>query len=85
MELEEDLRLDADMTPATVARWRDEGRGVLPDTLHAAIETFGADATLRRIYGSPIDTVLLQVKRAEWQRYHASVSGAERAMYLAPS
>jgi glutamine synthetase len=54
----------------------------LPRTLLEAIEAFDADPLTRQVFPEPFVAAYVDMKRAEWDEYHAQVSDWERAKYL---
>ncbi|MCB1340347.1 MAG: glutamine synthetase [Pseudooceanicola sp.] len=55
---------------------------LLPTSLAAAIEAFEGSAMLRAAFGDTFVDYLARIKRAEWERYLATVSEWEQAEYF---
>jgi glutamine synthetase len=61
---------------------RDRGIRCLPTTLCEAIDALERDPVMRHALGETYADYYIQVKRAEWKRYHDHVSGWEVDNYL---
>ena len=61
---------------------RARGIEFLPTNLSEALDAFEVDEVVRGALGEIYAENYLQVKRAEWKRYHDSVSGWEVENYL---
>ena len=61
---------------------RARGIEFLPTNLSEALDAFEVDEVVRGALGEIYAENYLQVKRAEWKRYHDSVSGWEIENYL---
>lgn len=60
----------------------DETAGALPETLGAAIDAFETSSMYNAALGAETQDYLTRLKRAEWQRYLATVSEWEQAEYF---
>lgn len=60
----------------------DETAGALPQTLGAAIEAFATSSMYQTALGTETQDFLIRLKRAEWDRYLATVSEWEQAEYF---
>lgn len=67
--------------PATASPY-DGPAGKLPDSLAEAITAFEASTLFRDALGADFADYLLQIKRAEWERYLATVSEWEQTEYF---
>jgi glutamine synthetase len=56
--------------------------GFLPTTLREAIDCLNEDCVLRNALGVDYTTYYVDLKRAEWNRYHQSISQWELDQYL---
>lgn len=54
----------------------------LPDTLLSAIDAFDGSDLFRRVLGDPFVDYLCRIRRAEWDRYHLTVSDWEQQEYF---
>ncbi|WP_323770865.1 glutamine synthetase family protein [Antarctobacter sp.] len=68
--------------PAPLANPYDDTAGALPATLGAAIEAFETSTMYRAALGIETQDYLVRLKRAEWERYLASISEWEQAEYF---
>lgn len=59
-----------------------EGIETLPQTLNEALDAIERDAVILEALGKEYGAYYLKVKRAEWKRYHNSVSAWEVENYL---
>jgi glutamine synthetase len=70
------------VAPAAVEDPYDNDAVFLPDSLLAAIEAFNASALFRRALGDDFVDYLSHIRRAEWDRYHQTVSEWEQQEYF---
>jgi glutamine synthetase len=54
----------------------------LPRTLLEAIEAFEADPLTHTVFPAPFVSAYVEMKRQEWDEYHAQVTDWERKKYL---
>lgn len=70
------------IAPDAVETPYDSEAVALPDNLSSAIECFDSSAFYRTALGDTFVDYLCHIKRAEWHRYHRSVSDWEQAEYF---
>lgn len=68
--------------PAAVEDPYSNDAGALPDSLLAAITAFDASSLYREALGDDFVTYLCMIRRAEWDRYHLTVSQWEQQEYF---
>lgn len=68
--------------PAPVETPYENNNAQLPENLLAAIELFEQSALYRDVLGAEFVDYLSTIRRAEWQRYHLTVSEWEQAEYF---
>lgn len=68
-----------DLSPAAID---DLGVSRLPENLNAALDALAADALFKEALGERLINSYLQLKRAEWQDYHRTVSDWEVQRFL---
>ncbi len=68
--------------PAPVEDPYDAGADPLPDSLLAAIDAFSASDLYRAELGGAFVDYLCDIRRAEWNRYHLTVSAWEQQEYF---
>ncbi|KIN70677.1 L-glutamine synthetase [Sulfitobacter noctilucae] len=68
--------------PMAVEDPYDAAATALPESLLAAIEAFGASALYRQALGGDFVEYLCRIRRAEWDRYHLTVSAWEQQEYF---
>lgn len=75
-------RNDDNLYEVPEAELRERGIGCLPTTLPEALDELERDDVVRAALGEAYADYYVQVKRAEWKRYHDSVSPWEVENYL---
>jgi len=63
--------------------WEAAGHGKrLPRTLLEAVEAFDSDPLTHEVFSPQFVTAYSEMKRLEWDEYHAQVTDWERKKYL---
>jgi glutamine synthetase len=73
----------ADLFSWPLAQLREQGIGLLPQSLNEALDALQADAVVCGALGSTLTAEFLRIKRIEWTEFARHVSGWELDRYAA--